>query len=156
MPSTVQTTTSGSLSASYTRTLTNATAPLLPCNTAGSGHVIVGARFGASRFGTPIVRRVTPGRALTASAGVNPIPLVGTLKSDVPAEEPDNTALLGCSRSSFKAMERETHSSPAARDPLKDNAGMTVERPMFPGHASGRSIQKVPEPMPDDGSTSNV
>ena len=118
--------------------------------------MIVGARFGPSVSGTPLLRRVTPGRALTASTGAIPVPLLGTLKPDELVDAPDKTALLARSRGSFKEMARETHSSPAAREPLNYDAGMTVERPMFPGHASGRSIVKEPEPIPDDGSTSKV
>jgi len=86
------------------------------------GHVMVGARFG-----TTAVRRVTPGRASTASAGEIPIPPVGTLKAASAADVPDNTALFGFSKSTFKETARETHGSPALREPLTDDAGMTVE-----------------------------
>jgi hypothetical protein len=65
-------------------------------------------------------------------------------------------ALLACSKGSFKVMARETQASPATSDPLNDDAGMIVEPPMFPGQVSGRSIEKEPEPTPDDESTSNV
>jgi hypothetical protein len=84
------------------------------------------------------------------------MPLPGTLKPDELVDAPDKTALLACSRGSFKEIARDTHGSPAVREPLTDDAAISVECPMFPGHPSGRSIVKKPEPIPDDVSTSYV
>jgi len=69
---------------------------------------------------TPTVRRLMPGMASTASAGVIPTPAVVLNDGTIP-DVPNITAVLGCgAKGSLKAIERVTQASPGAREPLNE------------------------------------